>query len=569
MIVGIDLGTTNSSVAVWRDGRAEIIPNALGHNLTPSVVGLDETGEILVGMAARERLITHPGQTAAVFKRYMGSPREFAVGRRKFRPEELSSFVLRALKADAEAFLDAEVREAVISVPAYFNDAQRKATRAAGQLAGLKVERLINEPTAAALAYSLERREVESKFLVFDLGGGTFDVSILELFEGVMEVRATAGDNFLGGEDFVESLVAGFLDWARKSEALDERDLDSRLRQALWVQGERAKRAITKRETGVMTLNIGGKEVSWSIDEDTFAGLCQPLLDRLRAPCERALRDARIRASELDEMVLVGGATRMPSVRRLAAQLFGRLPTVHLNPDEVVTLGAAVQAGLKARDAALDEVVLTDVCPYSLGIQIVQSLGRDQVRDGLFAPILERNTTIPASRVERFCTVIHYQQELRIDIYQGEARQVKDNIHLGQTRVKLPSKPAGEESVDVRFTYDINGLLEVEATVVSTGESQSIVIEGNPGVLSAEEIEKRLAELGRFKIHPREREENRAVMARAERLYEELLGDHRDFVGRQIAHFEAILERQVPEEISEARQRFTELLNQLEGTPYL
>ena len=569
MIVGIDLGTTNSSVAVWQDGRAEIIPNALGHNLTPSVVGFDETGEILVGMAARERLITHPGQTAAVFKRYMGSPREFAVGRRKFRPEELSSFVLRALKADAEAFLGAEVREAVISVPAYFSDAQRKATRAAGQLAGLKVERLINEPTAAALAYSLERREVESKFLVFDLGGGTFDVSILELFEGVMEVRATAGDNFLGGEDFVESLVAGFLDWARKSEALDERDLDSRLRQALWVQGERAKRAITKRETGVMTLNIGGKEVSWSIDEDTFAGLCQPLLDRLRAPCERALRDARIRASELDEMVLVGGATRMPSVRRLAAKLFGRLPTGHLNPDEVVTLGAAVQAGLKARDAALDEVVLTDVCPYSLGIQIVQSLGRDQVRDGLFAPILERNTTIPASRVERFSTVVHYQQELRIDIYQGEARQVKDNIHLGHTRVKLPPKPAGEESVDVRFTYDINGLLEVEATVVSTGESQSVVIEGNPGVLSAEEIEKRLAELGRFKIHPREQEENRAVMARAERLYEELLGDHRDFLSRQIAHFETILERQVPEEISEARQRFTELLNQLEGTPYL
>ena len=569
MIVGIDLGTTNSSVAVWQDGRAEIIPNALGHNLTPSVVGFDETGEILVGMAARERLITHPGQTAAVFKRYMGSPREFAVGRRKFRPEELSSFVLRALKADAEAFLGAEVREAVISVPAYFNDAQRKATRAAGQLAGLKVERLINEPTAAALAYSLDRREVERKFLVFDLGGGTFDVSILELFEGVMEVRATAGDNFLGGEDFVECLVAGFLDWVRKTGALDERDLDSRLRQALWAQGERAKRAITKRETGVMTLNIGGKEVSWSIDEDTFAGLCRPLLDRLRAPCERALRDARIRASELDEMVLVGGATRMPSVRRLAAKLFGRLPTGHLNPDEVVTLGAAVQAGLKARDAALDEVVLTDVCPYSLGIQIVQSLGRDQVRDGLFAPILERNTTIPASRVERFSTVVHYQQELRIDIYQGEARQVKDNIHLGHTRVKLPPKPAGEESVDVRFTYDINGLLEVEATVVSTGESQSVVIEGNPGVLSAEEIEKRLAELGRFKIHPREREENRAVMARAERLYEELLGDHRDFLSRQIAHFETILERQVPEEISEARQRFTELLNQLEGTPYL
>lgn len=569
MIAGIDLGTTNSLIAVWQEGQVVVIPNALGQRLTPSVVSADETGEILVGMAARERLITHPGQSATAFKRHMGSRREVVLGRRKFRPEELSALVLRALKADAEAFLGTEVQEAVVSVPAYFSDVQRKATRAAGELAGLKVERLINEPTAAALAYGLDRRGIESKFLVFDLGGGTFDVSILELFEGVMEVRAAAGDNFLGGEDFVDCLMGGFLEAVGKRAGLDGSKLDSRTHHRLRDQAERAKRTLSRREPGVMLLRRGDEEISWRIDEDGFAKLCQPLLERLRAPVERALRDARIRASELDEVVLVGGATRMPVVRKLVAQMFGRLPVAHIDPDEVVALGAAVQAGLKARDAALNEVVMTDVCPYTLGVEVAEVIGRDDIRAGWFSPILERNTTIPASRVQRLHTLHHYQREVQVDIYQGEGRKVKDNIHLGQIRVTVPPKPAGQEAVDVRFTYDINGLLEVEATVISTGQTRRIVIERNPGVLSAQEVEKRLTALAALKIHPREQQENRAVMARAERLYEELLSEHRDFVGKQITHFEAILERQDPEEIAEARRRLSELLNQLEGAPYL
>jgi molecular chaperone HscC len=569
MIVGIDLGTTNSLAAVWQDGEARIIPNALGHALTPSVVGLDDNGEILVGMAARDRLLTHPELTAATFKRHMGSDREVALGKQHFRPEELSALVLRSLKADAEAHLGTEVIEAVISVPAYFNDAQRKATRIAGQLAGLKVERLINEPTAAALAYGLHARDLESKFLIFDLGGGTFDVSVLELYEGIMEVRASAGDNFLGGEDFVERMIGGFMEAVGVPAGITEAELNGSLLQELRDQAERAKRGLSKHEAAEIKLRWQGGELVWALDENDFEALCEPLLMRLTAPVECALRDARIHAPELDEVVLVGGATRMLLIRRLVARMFGRLPAVHLNPDEVVGLGAAVQAGLKVRDSALDEIVITDVCPYTLGTEVSESFGRGHIQDGFFMPIIERNTTIPASRVERVWTLHDYQPEVLVKIFQGESRRVKDNICLGEVRLWVPPKPAGEESIDVRFTYDINGLLEVEATVESTGETSRSVIEQNPGVLSPEEIEQRLKVLAELKTHPREQSENRAAIARAERLYEELLGDLRALLGEQITVFEAILARQDPREIEEAREGLTLLLNEIEGEPYL
>ena len=569
MIIGIDLGTTNSLAAVWRDGEAVIVPNALGQNLTPSVVGLDNNGEVLVGMAARERLLTHPELTTATFKRHMGSEREVELGDRKFRPEELSSLVLRALKADAEAFLGEPVEEAVISVPAYFNDTQRKATRIAGELAGLKVERLINEPTAAALAYGLQNRDLESSFLIFDLGGGTFDVSVLELFEGVMEVRASAGDNFLGGEDFAERVIGGFMDEAGISAGIEESDLKGGLLQELRDQAERAKRALTRHESGQFKVTWRGQEVVWSVDEEKFERLAEPLLQRLAMPVERALRDARIHAAELNEVVMVGGATRMPMLRRMVARMFGRLPAVNINPDEVVALGAAVQAGLKSRDEALDEVVLTDVSPYTMGTEVSQAFGRDNVQNGWYLPVIERNTTIPASRVKRVYTMHDFQKEIMINVFQGESRRVKDNVHLGEFTMKVPSKKAGEEAIDIRFTYDINGLLEVEATVLSSGEGHRMVIEQNPGVLNAEQIEERLKALADLKIHPREQSENRAALARAERLYEECLGDLREFLGQQISVFEAILTRQEPEEIEDARDTLTALLNDIEGEPYL
>jgi molecular chaperone HscC len=570
MIIGIDLGTTNSLAAVWRDGHATIIPNSLGEHLTPSCVGLDDDGTVLVGKAARERLQTHPQLTAAIFKRYMGSDKRITLGDKEFRPEELSSMVLRALKADAEAYLGAPVEEAIITVPAYFSDAQRKATRIAGQLAGLKVERLLNEPTAAALAYGIQDKEQESKFLVFDLGGGTFDVSILELFEGVMQVRATAGDNFLGGEDFVTVLADAFFERSglRKAVGLDA--LAPALKQRLRDEAERAKRMLSSQPSATMNLRYGDSQYQWEVDEDTLAKLSEALLIRLRTPVERALRDATIRAPELDTVVLAGGATRMPIVRKLVSRMFGRFPAVHLDPDEAIALGAAVQAGLKMRDVALEEVVMTDVAPYSLGIGIARQIGPQQYTSGHYLPIIERNSVVPVSRVENVSTINDYQKKLLVTIYQGESRMVEDNIFLGKIEFDVPPKKAGEVSIDVRFTYDISGVLEAEATVLSTGEKHKLVITENAGVMTREEVETRLAELAHLKIHPREQMENRALIARADRLYEQSLGDVRNYLSSYVLHFQAALETQDPVAVQRARAALQEALDRIEGEgPFL
>ena len=565
MIIGIDLGTTNSLVAVWRDGKASIIPNALGQHLTPSCVGIDDDGTILVGEAARARLQTHSHMTAAVFKRYMGSERKTRLGSQVFRPEELSSMVLRALKEDAESFLGEKVTEAVITVPAYFSDAQRKATRVAGQLAGLKVERLLNEPTAAALAYGIQDTKRETKFLVFDLGGGTFDVSILELFDGVMEVRATAGDNFHGGEDFVSIVCDTCLVRSGLTKELGENELTGSQKQRLRDEGERVKRALSETATVRMALSYQGTEYSYEFTEESFASLCEALIQRLRTPVERALRDATIKASELDSVVLAGGATRMPLVRKLASRMFGRFPQISIDPDEAVALGAAVQAGLKMRDAALDEVVMTDVAPYSLGIAIARQVGADAYEGGHYLPIIERNSAVPVSRVENITTINDFQKELTVRIYQGEARMVSDNIFLGTLHFPIASKKAGEVSADVRFTYDVSGVLEAEITVLPTQEKHKLVITENAGVMTPQEIEQRLAELHELKIHPRDRIENRTLVAQADRLYEQLLGQKREYLAQHVAAFQAVLERQDLIETKRARENLQQVMRQLDG----
>ncbi|SDA48625.1 MULTISPECIES: molecular chaperone HscC [unclassified Janthinobacterium] len=569
MIIGIDLGTTNSLAAIWRDGKASIIPNALGEHLTPSCVSIDDDGTVLVGRAARERLQTHPQLTAAVFKRYMGSEKKITLGTQQFRPEELSSMVLRALKEDAEAFLGHKVEEAIITVPAYFSDAQRKATRIAGQLAGLRVERLLNEPTAAALAYGIRDKEQESKFLVFDLGGGTFDVSILELFEGVMEVRASAGDNFLGGEDFVSVLVDAFMEGSGLRSAVGSRLLDPRQQQLLRDEAERAKRLLSEQPSVRMATRYLEQEYSWEIGEDKLAQLCEPLLARLRLPVERALRDATIRAAELDEVVLAGGATRMPLVRKLVSRMFGRFPAIHLDPDEAVALGAAVQAGLKMRDAALDEVVMTDVAPYSLGISISRQVGPNQYEGGHYLPIIERNSVVPVSRTENIVTIHDNQKEINVAIFQGESRLVADNVFLGKISFPIPAKKAGEIGIDVRFTYDISGVLEAEVTVLATQEKHKMVISDNAGVMTAEQIEQRFAELADLKIHPREQMENRTLISRADRLYEQSLGDVRQYLAAHTANFQAALESQDPSTIRKARHALDDVLRQVESESFL
>lgn len=566
MIVGIDLGTTNSLIAVWQDGAPRLIPNSLGDFLTPSCVSVDEDGTILIGKAARERLQTHPTQSAAVFKRHMGSNMQFSLGDRKFRAEELSALILRALKEDAEAALGQAITEAIITVPAYFSDAQRKATRAAGQLAGLKVDRLLNEPTAAALAYGIHQRDKETQFLVFDLGGGTFDVSVLDLFEGVMEVRASAGDNFLGGEDFVNLLIDEFFKQASIPVALKN---DGRFMQSLVAQAEQAKRKLSDSSEALLQIHHAGSTYSMPVDEAALERISAPLLTRLRSPVERALRDANLHTAHLDAIVLAGGATRMPIVRRMVARMFGRFPSCDINPDEVVALGAAVQAGLKMNDAALDEIVMTDVAPYSLGVEVSMPLGRDQFSFGHFDPVIERNTVVPVSKVKNYHPNSEKQTSLRINVFQGEARMVRDNIALGSIDIPIAQVTGQDNGVDVRFTYDANGLLQVEATVTLTKKTHTLVIEGNPGVLTPEEIKERFAALSELKIHPRDRIEFRTMLARGERLYQQLRGEAREELGRQLMQFERALEAQDDRTSRQASRTFQEVLEYFEHQSFL
>lgn len=569
MIVGIDLGTTNSAVAIWRNKRSELIPNSLGAHLTPSAVSVDEDGRLLVGLAARERQVTHPARTATAFKRMMGTERIVELGSgHRYRAEELSALVLRSLKADAEAYLGETVTEAVITVPAYFNDRQRKATRRAGELAGLKVERLLNEPTAAALAYGLHELASETRFLVFDLGGGTFDVSIVEIFEGVIEVRASAGDNRLGGEDFNQLLVEDFFAAHRKVFSPRDRDQQS-LRELVRDQAERARRALTTQPSATLQVVWKDKVFEHVVDAASFEKMCAPLLARLRDPVMRALRDGGIQADKLAEIVLVGGATRMPIVRRAVARMFGRFPGVGPDPDEAIAAGAAVQAGLKARDASLKEVVLTDVCPYTLGVDVGEERADGSIRTGLFAPIIERNTVVPTSRVRRFSTVSPGQEKVVFNIFQGEAPYVADNIRLGSIDVPVPAQGDDLVAVDVRFTYDVNGLLEVDVTVPETQETRQLVIVGEDVELNAADLARRRDELASLKVHPRDLDANRAALARGARCFEQLLGMKREQVKQLLIAFEAELDTQDRVKIDAVRKAFLEALDALEGGSYL
>jgi molecular chaperone HscC len=569
MLIGIDLGTTNSAIGLWRDGRAELIPNSLGSFLTPSAVSVDDDGGVLVGMAARDRQLTHPKQTATAFKRWMGTERATRLGNQSFQPEELSALVLRSLKNDAEKLIGEPVVEAVITVPAYFNDRQRRATRRAGELAGLRVERLVNEPTAAALAYGIHERTRETKFLVFDLGGGTFDVSVVELFEGVIEVRSSTGDNRLGGEDFNEAIVEDFFRSHAKKLGIPRPQDDQLLYQRVREQAERARRCLSRESSATLSVVWRDQEFTHQLDTVTLEKLCQPLLDRLREPVARALRDGAIDASTLNDVILIGGATRMPMVRRAVARMFGRLPGVGPNPDEAVAIGAAIQAGLKARDVALRDVVMTDVCPYSLGVNTAERRPDGGFRQNVFSPILERNTIVPASRVKRFATVQDGQRIVRFGVYQGESRDIEDNISLGAIEVSVPPRPAGEIAVDVRFTYDINGLLEVDVVVPESGETRQLLLLDDETRRLSQDLEERRAALAALKVHPRELDENRALMARAHRCYEQFLGARREAIGRIIAQFEIMLERQDPREIREVRSKVVAALDEIEGETYL
>lgn len=558
MIVGIDLGTTNSLVAYFTEDGPKIIPNRLGKNLTPSVVSVDEEGNVYVGETARERKSLYPASVAETFKRSMGTERTYSLSGHVFKPEELSSMVLKALKEDAESFLGEEVTEAVISVPAYFDDKRRKATKRAGELAGLKVERMISEPTAAAVAYGLYDKNQDTRFLVFDLGGGTFDVSVLELYHNILEVRAVAGDNYLGGEDFTQEMAKLFLHKTN----LQVSDLTEKEQVRLMRAAEKSKCALNEDSLVTMHFLYGEEQKEAVITAKEYEEACEELLLKIREPVKKSLADAGLKLSDIDEVLLIGGATRQTIVRDFLIRLFRKFPDTGLNPDETVALGTAIQAAMKERRAEVKEVILTDVCSFTLGTEVVVEYEEDKFEDGRFCPIIERNTVIPASRTERLYTVKDNQTHLRVRVLQGESRFARNNLYLGELDVEVPGNLKGKEAIDVTYTYDINSLLEVEVKVVSTGVSQKLIIKGSDNQMTDKEAAKRMEELSYLKIQPRDQEENRLVLLRAERMYEESLGKRRQIIDRYLTEFEASLKRGDHDEIREAREDLIAILEE-------
>ena len=564
MLIGIDLGTTNSAVAIWRDGQSELVPNALGELLTPSAVSIDKRGQTYVGQPALDRTASHPADTATSFKRLMGTEKQARLGGKDYRAEDLSALILMALRDDVAALTGEAPTEAVITVPAYFNDRQRKATRRAGELAGLTVRRLINEPTAAALAFGLQDRGDREPFLVFDLGGGTFDVSVVEMFEGIVEVRASAGDNRLGGDDFNAALAAMMQPRIDPDGVLAKVAADRRAA-LLTRAAETARRALSEADVAEFVVVEGEQRLSGMVTADELEQCCDLLLKRLRDPVVRALRDCSIDAQNLSEIVLVGGATRMPVVRRAITRMFGRFPDSRVHPDHAVALGAAVQAGLLARDAALEEIRITDVCPFTLGIDVSERDRFGGVQHGLFSPIIERNTPVPVSRAGYYHTMGDNQRNIEMGIYQGEAREVTGNIKLGTLKVPVPAKPAGAVSIEVRFSYDSSGMLEVDVSVPDTGLTRNLVIIDDSDKPDEREVAKRRAELAKLKFHPRDDAENVALMARAERCFEDFIGDERQMIGAWITDFRGAIETQEPRHIADARTMLGSNLDAIEG----
>ena len=509
--VGIDLGTTNSVVAVMEGGEPVVIPNAEGSRLTPSVVAFTKTGERLVGAAAKRQAIINPDRTIISIKRKMGTRERIRIDDKEYTPEEISAMILQKLKADAEAYLGEKVDAAVITVPAYFNDAQRTATKNAGEIAGLKVLRIINEPTAAALAYGLDKKSNET-ILVFDLGGGTFDVSILEVGDGVFEVKATSGDTHLGGDDFDMRIVNWVADEFRKETGIDLRK-DPQAMQRLREAAEKAKIELSSMVETEINLPFitadaeGPKHLLYKISRAKFEELTADLVERLKGPFYQALSDAKLDVKDIDEVILVGGATRMPCVQELVRKLAGKEPNKGVNPDEVVAIGAAIQAGVLGGE--VKDVVLLDVTPLSLGIE---TLG------GVFTKLIERNTTIPTRKSEIFTTAADGQTEVEIHVLQGEREMARDNKTLGRFHLTgIPPAPRGVPKIEVTFDIDANGILHVSAKDLGTGKQQAITITGSSN-LTREEIDRMVKEAQAHAEEDRRRREEAEVRNQADSL---------------------------------------------------
>ncbi len=501
-IIGIDLGTTNSCVAVMEGGKPTVIANTEGARTTPSVVAFTKTGERLVGEPAKRQAVTNADKTISSIKRKMGSDYRVAIDDKKYSPQEISAMILQKLKSDAENYLGEKVTEAVITVPAYFNDAQRQATKDAGKIAGLDVKRIINEPTAAALAYGLDN-ETEQKIMVYDLGGGTFDVSIIEIGDGVIEVLATSGDNRLGGDDFDQKITDYMIAEFKKAEGVDL-STDKMALQRLREAAEKAKKELSSATTTNINLPFitataeGPKHFDMNLTRAKFDELTHDLVERTATPVQNALRDAGLSASEIGKVLLVGGSTRIPAVQDKVKALTGKEPSKTLNPDECVALGASIQGGKLAGDAGAGEILLLDVTPLSLSIETM---------GGIATRLIERNTTIPTKKSQIFSTAADNQTAVDINVVQGERQFAKDNKSLGQFRLDgIPPARRGVPQIEVTFDIDANGIVNVSAKDLGTGKEQHITITAGSN-MNDDEIEKAVREAAEFEAQDKKRKE--------------------------------------------------------------
>jgi len=568
MIIGIDLGTTNSAAAYLSDDGPRLIPNALGDILTPSVIGFPVGSKLLVGRPAAEYLLTGPERCATLFKRRLGTDWRFEVDGRYFTAEQLVAFLLESIKHDAEAHLRRPIERAVITVPAYFNEHQRRGMIRAGQMAGLSVEGLLNEPTAAALAYGMHQSSDGRTAAVLDLGGGTLDVSIVQMHDSRVEVLASSGESFLGGENFTRAMAARILE--AQNLVFERAELEHpRMVARLIQQCEKAKRQLSTQESAIVRLPNKRGEISEErpgmvIKRRQFEAWTSTIMERVESPIRRSLSDADLKKREIHDVILVGGASRMPQFRERARELFGKPCHTRLNPDEAVALGASIYAGHLHEAASGGLLQVRDVAPHSMGISISKKFG-GQVKEGYYLPIIHRNTPLPVTRVERVSTLYANQTEVKVRLYQGESRQVAENLFLGEFIVKgIPKGPAGQE-VEIRLTYDQNGVLEVEAEVLSTRTRTTLVITRDAAGLSEVELNRALANMERLKRHPREDLPNETIMRRAERMYRELTMLDREVLADLLDRFEEVMETRSKEQIEAARLELEEFMDRCES----
>ena len=557
-IIGIDLGTTNSCVAVMEGGKPVVIANTEGIRTTPSVVAFTKTGERLVGDPAKRQVVTNADKTISSIKRHMGSDYKVTIDDKKYTPQEISAMILQKLKKDAESYLGETVSEAVITVPAYFNDAQRQATKDAGKIAGLDVKRIINEPTAAALAYGLDN-ETEQKVMVYDLGGGTFDVSIIEIGDGVIEVLSTNGDTHLGGDDFDQKIIDWMVSEFKKAEGVDL-STDKMALQRLKEAAEKAKKELSSATTTNINLPFitatadGPKHFDMNLTRAKFEELVNDLVERTAIPVQNAMKDAGLNYSDISKVLLVGGSTRVPCVQEKVKQLTGKEPNKSLNPDECVAIGASIQGGKLAGDAGAGDILLLDVTPLSLSIETM---------GGIATKLIERNTTIPTKKSQVFSTAADNQTAVDINVLQGERQFAKDNKSLGQFRLDgIPPARRGVPQIEVTFDIDANGIVNVSAKDLGTGKEQHITITSGTN-MSDDDIEKAVKEAAEFEAQDKKRKEGIEARNEADSMVfqtqkaldevgDKISGSDRDAVEADLNALKAVIDRTTPESMTDA-----------------